>query len=136
MANILIVDESPRLMATLSEGEQGLCAQGHGITWVKAYEWALDQIRESRPEVVLFDLDYPRDPARWDLLRQIKRLKSRPRIIVLSAYQALLDDPRGAAADGAVIKGMGMDSIKGKIRELLSGPSCAPSLGPQAGENP
>jgi DNA-binding response OmpR family regulator len=116
MANIFVVDDQPHLRELL-EGE--LAAEGHHITCIRDSDFVMSCLEESRPDLILLDL-YLQGFEGWDLLDEIKRHDPTVPVLIVSAYDTFLNDPRLANADGYVIKSFNTDELKEKIHEKLT----------------
>ena len=115
MAHILIIDDQPHLGEFLAED---LADEGHHLTCVEDADSVFGLLRESRPDLILLDL-YLQGFEGFDLLRDIKRQEPNLPVLILSAYDSFLDDPRLAAADGYVIKDIDTEKLREKIAEVL-----------------
>lgn len=116
MANILIIDDQPHLGEMLSSD---LSEDGHCVTCVAEVRDAMEKLRLCRPDIVLLDL-YLQGFEGWDVLHRLKLIDSRIPVLIVTAYDNFIDDPRLAEADGYVIKSVCTDNLKGKIKELLT----------------
>jgi len=115
MANILIVDDQP-FMCELISGE--LRDEGHQVTCVEDADYVMTAVEESSPDLVLLDL-YLRGFEGWGLLDKIKRYDASMPVLIVSAYDSFIGDPRLSHADGYVIKDVNTDLLKQKIHENL-----------------
>ena len=78
-----------------------------------------EALRDSRPDLVLLDL-YLDGFEGLDLLQDIKSRYPDLPVLIVTAYDSYMDDPRLAKADGYVIKSFaGLDKLKQKIAEVL-----------------
>lgn len=116
MASIFIVDDQPHIRELL-EGE--LAGEGHDITCVGDSDYVLSYLEESRPDLILLDL-YLQGFEGWDLLEEIKGHDPTVPVLIVTAYDTFLEDPRLAHADGYVIKSFNTDELKKKIHEKLT----------------
>ena len=116
MSNILIVDDQPH-MCELITGE--LEAEGHEITCVKESDYIMSALEESHPDLVLLDL-YLKGFEGWDLLQKIKRYDTSLPVLIFTAYDSFIGDPRLAIADGYIIKDINTDILKEKIHQNLN----------------
>jgi two-component system response regulator (stage 0 sporulation protein F) len=116
MANILLVDDQPFIAELLSEE---LSDEGHHVKCVEDADYLMSSLQELRPDVVLLDL-YLRGFEGWDLLHEIKAFDPSVPVLILSAYDSFVNDPRLAEADGYVIKDINTDQLKQKIHENLT----------------
>ncbi|MBW1795778.1 MAG: response regulator [Deltaproteobacteria bacterium] len=116
MANILIVDDQQCIRELLSEE---LMCEGYRVESVGDAESVTGHLRFSRPDLVLLDL-YLDGLDGWEVLRHIKRQDPYLPIIIFTAYDSFVDDPRLSQADGYVIKSIDLDELKQKIANVLS----------------
>ena len=117
MANILIVDDQPYLQELFS---QELIDEGYRVASVADAESVRGYLRESKPDLVLLDL-YLDGFEGWDVLRDIKSKYPHLPVLIVTAYDSYVDDPRLSQADGYVIKSFAaLDGLKQKIAEVLS----------------
>ncbi|NVM20669.1 MAG: response regulator [Desulfobacterales bacterium] len=115
MKKILIVDDQPCVRELLSEE---LICEGYRVSSVGDAESVRGYIRSSRPDLVLLDL-YLDGPEGWEVLRDIKRQDPRLPVVILTAYDSFVDDPRLAQADAYVIKSIDLGELKCKIADLF-----------------
>ena len=116
MAKILIVDDQPCVRELLSEE---LISQGHQVVTAGGAESVIGHLRSSRPDLVLLDLYLDELDGFW-VLRDIKSQHLDLPVIIHTAYDSYVDDPRVSQADGYVIKSVVLDELKGKIADVLS----------------
>jgi DNA-binding response OmpR family regulator len=115
MPNILIVDDQPCVQELLSEE---LICEGYRVASADDAESARRHLRSSRPDLVLLDL-YLDGPDGWEVLRDIKRQHPHLPVIIFTAYDSYLDDPRLSQADGYVIKSIDLGELKQKVADVL-----------------
>jgi DNA-binding response OmpR family regulator len=115
MANILIVDDQPCVHELLSEE---LISEGCWITRADDAESVRRHLRSSRPDLVLLDL-YLDGPEGFEILRDIKEQDPYLPVIIFTAYDSFMDDPRVSQADGYVIKSFDFTELKQKIAGVL-----------------
>ncbi len=115
MPNILIVDHQPCVQELLSEE---LICEGYRVASADDAESARRHLRSSRPDLVLLDL-YLDGPDGWEVLRDIKRQHPHLPVIIFTAYDSYLDDPRLSQADGYVIKSFDLGELKQKVADVL-----------------
>ena len=123
MANILIVDDQPYIAELLKEE---LAVNGHHLTCLGDSDHLMSFLEESRPDIVLLDL-YLEGFEGWDLLKKIKRHDPSVPVLIVSAYDTFVNDPRLAQADGYVIKDINTKHLKQKIYENLTASSLQPN---------
>ena len=70
----------------------------------------MDNLQEKPPDLVLLDLylqsPFLQGPEGWYLLAEIKAWSPDLPVIILTAYDSFLHDPRLTLADGYLIKGI------------------------------
>ena len=116
MALILIVDDQPHLQELFSEE---LTDEGYRVMSVSEAESVKGYLRDSKPDLVLLDL-YLNGFEGWDLLRDIKDKYPHLPVLIVTAYDSYVNDPRVSQADGFVIKNsVALNRLKQKIAEVL-----------------
>jgi len=121
MANILIVDDQPCVRELLSEE---LISEGYRVAAAGDVKSARGQLRSSQPDLVILDL-YLDGPEGKDLLCDIKGQNPDLPVIIFTAYDSYVSDPRLSLADGYVIKSFVLDGLKRKVADLLK-PKASP----------
>jgi len=116
MANILIIDDQTYLEELLSDDHS---EQGYRITSAANGEEAMQMLRSCRPDIVLLDL-HLQGLEGWDLLHRIKLEDSHLPVLIVTAYNRFINDPRLAEANGYVIKDIYIDTLKKKIKDTLA----------------
>jgi DNA-binding response OmpR family regulator len=116
MANILIADDQCCVQELLCEE---LADEGYGVKTAGDAESVRTQIRSSRPDLLLLDL-YLDGPNGFELLRYIKKQDPDVPVIIFTAYDSYVDDPRLCQADGYVVKSSDFVELKKKIADVLS----------------
>ncbi len=116
MSNILIVDDQPYLRELLSEI---LTREGYRVASVGDIQSMWRHLRDSPPDLVLLDL-YLNGSKGWDVLRDIKSIDPNLPVLIVTAYDSYVNDPRLSQADGYIIKSFSaFDELKEKIAEIL-----------------
>jgi len=116
MAKILIVDNQPH-MKELVSGE--LIEEGYQVEWARDAESAGICLDSSPPDMVLLDL-YLKGFNGWEMLRDIKNRNPNLPVLIVTAYDSFIDDPRVAQADGYIVKSFThLTEIKKKIDSIL-----------------
>ena len=115
MAIILIVDDQECIRTLVSEE---LADEGYRVTGASDAESVKGCLKVSRPDLVLLDL-YLDGPVGWDVLRDIKRQDPSLPVIMMTAYDSFMDDPRVSEADGYVIKSYDFTELKQKVAHVL-----------------
>ncbi len=116
MPNVLIVDDQECIRELVAEE---LIREGYQVAGVSDAESINGHLRASRPDLVLLDL-YLDGPDGWDVLGDIKRQDPNLSVIIFTAYDSFLDDPRLSQADGYVIKSVCLDELKRKVADALN----------------
>ena len=116
MITILLVDDDPALLSTLS---LNLRARGHEVLTAETGEAALEVARDGDPDVVVLDLGLP-DLAGTEVLRQLRVWSAVP-VIVLSARHGSDDKVRALdlGADDYVTKPFGIDELLARLRAAV-----------------
>lgn len=116
MARILIVDDQPH-MRDLFSGE--LIAEGHQVECAKDAESAGTCLDRSLPDIVLLDL-YVKGFDGWEVLRDLKERNPNLPVLIVTAYDSFMDDPRVSQADGYIVKSFThLHVMKEKIHSIL-----------------
>jgi two-component system KDP operon response regulator KdpE len=114
--SILIVDDEPNIIATLSPL---LRTRGYAVLSAMTGRAALDVVERDRPDLIILDLGLP-DMAGVDVCRDIRQTTGAP-ILVLSARGAEDDKVHAldAGADDYVTKPFGAEELLARIRVAL-----------------
>ncbi len=115
MANILIVDDQPCVRQVISEE---LAGEGYWVAGVGDAASARAHLKDLPPDLVLLDL-YLDGSHGWDVLRDIKRQDPSLPVLIVTAYDSFMDDPRLSEADGYVIKSVDLTELKKKVASSL-----------------
>ena len=115
MSKILIVDDQLCVRQLLTAE---LTLEGYHVASSDDAESAKGRFLFFRPDVVLLDL-YLDGPEGFGLFDDIKRKYPRLPVIIFTAYDGYMDDPRLSQADGYVIKNIDCDELKVKIADIL-----------------
>ena len=116
MAEILIIDDQAFMGELLAED---LVYEGHHVTFIRDSDYVMVTIEETRPDIVLLDL-YLEGFEGWELLDKIKAYDPIVPVIIVSAYDNFVNDPRLIHADGYFIKNIKIDALKQQIYEHLN----------------
>jgi len=116
MAEILIIDDQPYLQELLSSE---LTDEGLEVVSVTDAQFVSKYLQDSKPDLILLDL-YLKGFEGWDILRDIKAKYPDLPVIIVTAYDNLVDDPRLSNADGYVVKNFSaLDRLKEMIAQFL-----------------
>ncbi len=116
MARILIVDDQPYMEELFS---RDLIDEGHQVVCVGDAESVRKCLDSSLPDMVLLDL-YLKGFDGWEVLRDIKNRDPGLPVLIVTAYDSFMDDPRVSQADGYIVKSFThLDEIKEKIEGIL-----------------
>ena len=122
MPNILIVDDQACVRKFLSEE---LAHEGYRVASVGDVQSIWAHLRDPPPDLVLLDL-YLNGSKGWDVLADIKKIDPNIAVLIVTAYDSYVNDPRLSQADGYIIKNFSaLDELKKKIADVLkNGSSC------------
>jgi len=115
MPNILIVEDQPCVRVLLSEE---LVHEGYRVESVGDAESVRTHLRSSRPDLVLLDL-YLDGYNGWEVLRDVKMQDPNLPVLIVTAYDSFVDDPRLSQADGYVIKSTDFGKLKEKVAKAI-----------------
>jgi len=117
MSHILVIDDQPHIGELLSED---LAGEGHSVDCLGDANYVMAYLKEeSRPDLILLDL-YLQGFEGWNLLHRIKSYDESLPVLIVSAYDSFVSDPRLAEADGYVVKSFDTNELKDKIHEKLA----------------
>jgi two-component system, OmpR family, KDP operon response regulator KdpE len=126
-ASILVVDDEPQIRRVM---RTALTASGYSVVEAPSGEKALEQMRQSRPDLVLLDINMPGLNG-LETCREIRRSSEVP-IIMLTVRGGEGDKVRAldAGADDYVVKPFGMQELLARIRATLrrTAPSEVPAF--------
>jgi len=116
MAEILIIDDQPYLQELLSAE---LTDEGLRVVSVTDAQSVSKYLQDSKPDLILLDL-YLKGFEGWDILRDVKAIYPGVPVLIVTAYDNFVDDPRLSNADGYVIKNFSaLDRLKEVIARVL-----------------
>lgn len=113
MANILLMDNQPYMAEFISEG---LREQGHQVIHAADPDCLILHLEEAAPDLLILDLN---GLDGWDLLHEVKRFEWRIPVLVVTAFDSFMKDPRAGRADCCLIKDVALQALKKKIVEIL-----------------
>jgi two-component system copper resistance phosphate regulon response regulator CusR len=114
---ILLVDDSPRLLRSLS---QGLKKLGYAVDLAGDGEQGLDLAETYAYHVVVLDLMLPGVPG-LEVLRRLRARSNGPHILILSARDRVEDRVKGLqlGADDYLVKPFAFDELCARIQALV-----------------
>jgi DNA-binding NtrC family response regulator len=116
MPSILIVDDQP-YMQLLFDVE--LTSDDYTVIHAGDVEEARVYLNNFRIDLVILDL-YINGFQGWDLLNEVKREYPGLPVLIVTAYDNLMNDPRAMQADGYLIKNFdNINHIGQKVQDLL-----------------
>jgi len=116
MAKILILDDQRCIRELVSEE---LRLEGYETSSVGNSEQLQDQLLQFQPDLVLLDL-FLDGADGFSELQYIKQRYPRLPVVILTAYDTFIDDPRLSQADGYVVKSTDFSTLKQKIVEMVA----------------
>jgi two-component system response regulator (stage 0 sporulation protein F) len=115
MGHILIVDDQKCVRQLLSAE---LMLAGFQVAGVADPPTAKEHLSSCQTDLVLLDL-YLDGYQEFELLAEIKREHPNLPVIILTACDSFMDDPRLSHADAYVIKSIHFDELKQRIAQVL-----------------
>jgi two-component system response regulator MprA len=118
MKRILLVDDEPQITTFI---QRGLAYKGFEVMAVDRGELALDQVRESPPDLVVLDVMLP-DLDGCEICRRLRAAGERNLpILMLTARDSLPDKVAGldSGADDYITKPFAFDELLARIRANL-----------------
>jgi DNA-binding response OmpR family regulator len=114
---ILLVDDSPRLLRSLS---QGLKKLGYAVDLASDGEQGLDLAETYAYHVIVLDLMLPGVPG-LEVLRRLRTLGNGAHILILSARDRVEDRVKGLqlGADDYLVKPFAFDELCARIQALV-----------------
>ena len=117
MANILIIDDQKWIIDLCKEG---LASEGYIFATTDDIESVRNNVFTFKPDIVLLNLFLKYGFVVWDVLGDIKRQDPNLPVLIVTAYDTYLYDPRLSRADGYVIKSyFAINELKQKIATLI-----------------
>ncbi|OGW53270.1 MAG: hypothetical protein A2Y81_07330 [Nitrospirae bacterium RBG_13_43_8] len=116
MQDILIVDDQPYMMQLFTTE---LMDKNYTIIGAEDIEKAREYLDSYKIDLVILDL-YINGFNGWDLLESIKQKYPDLPVLIVTAYDNLMNDPRAKQADGYLLKNLNnVDLIYQKVEEFL-----------------
>jgi two-component system response regulator GlrR len=115
MASILIIDDQSGVRQLISEE---LILEGHQVRSLGDAESVRGHLQRFRPDIVLLDL-YLDGPEGFGVFEDIKCQHPELPVVILTAHDGFVNDPRLCMADGYVIKSFDFTELKATVRHAL-----------------
>jgi len=116
MAHILIVDDQEAIREILIEELK----ERYSVDGIGDATALFSYLSRIKPDVVVLDL-YLDGFEGWEILSKIKKIYPNIYVIIFTAYDSFMEDPRISIADGYLIKSFGnLELLKKKISDLLN----------------
>ncbi len=80
---VLLVEDEPTLRSIIT---RNLAARGHTVVEADSAREALARLSESRPDLMLLDINLP-DRSGWDVLREMRRQDKNVPVVITSAVR-------------------------------------------------
>lgn len=115
MAKLLVVDDDKNLRLLY---EQELAEEGHDVTLASSGPEALEQLKTTRPDLIILDISMPGMDGIEALGKILAKDKSMP-VILNTAYSTYKDNFMTWSADAYVVKSGDLTELKAKIKDVL-----------------
>jgi two-component system, OmpR family, KDP operon response regulator KdpE len=124
---ILVVDDEPQIRRVM---RTTLSGSGYAITEARSGEEALERVRDTRPDLILLDVNMP-GIGGIEACKEIRESSDVP-IIMLTVRDAEKDKVRAldAGADDYVVKPFSIDELLARIRAALRRASTSEAMPP------
>ncbi len=115
--NILLIEDDPAVANSLIDGLEQANFQ---VTWQKNGRDGINYARDRHPHLIILDVRLP-DETGFDVCRQLRQLKLRQPILMLTARREEADKVLGLemGADDYVTKPFSLRELLSRIRALL-----------------
>ena len=116
MSKSLIVDDQPHLQELFS---QELIEEVYSVVSIADAESGKEHLADSKPDLVLPDL-YLNGFDGWDVLRDIRSKEPCLPVLIATACDSYVADPRVSQANGYMVKSfVDFDQLKRKIADIF-----------------
>jgi len=116
MPNILIIDDQPYLKKLFSDD---LKEEGYRVMSAGDAKSVRGFLEDSKPDLVLLELSLDGFEG-WALLRYIKSKEPDLPVLIVTAYDNYMNDPRLSQADGYLVKDFAhLNKLKERIADVL-----------------
>ena len=117
MTTILVVDDQLCVRQLVCDE---LADEGYEVLEAPDARSVGSRLESGGIDLVVLDL-YLDGSEGWKLLRYIKKTKPGLPVVIFTAYDTFLDDPRLKDADDYIVKSMDLDPLKNAIAKALTG---------------
>jgi DNA-binding response OmpR family regulator len=116
-ATILIIEDDTAVASSLQDA---LAHQGYAVTWKNTGATGVEYARDYNPHLIVLDVRLP-DGSGFDFCRQMRQMKLRQPILMLTAYRDEMDKVLGLemGADDYVTKPYSLRELLSRVRALL-----------------
>lgn len=122
MAEILVIEDEDNIAAAL---DFLLTRDGHSHRRLATGAGALDDIRASRPDLVLLDVMLP-DVSGYQIVQDLRAdpALSEVRVLMMTARGSVVERRKGLAlgADGFIAKPFELSELRAELARLLAAP--------------
>lgn len=115
--HILMIEDDPAVAGSLKEG---LEREGYKVVWRENGQSGVAYARDHNPHLIILDIRLP-DGSGFDYCREMRNLKLRQPIVMLTASRAEVDKIIGleVGADDYVTKPYSLQELRSRIRAQL-----------------
>lgn len=117
MTRILVVDDQLCVRRLVCDE---LADEGYEVVEAPDAKTVGDRLASEKIDLVVLDL-YLDGSEGWKLLRSMKKAQPDLPVVIFTAYDTFLDDPRLKDANDYIVKSMDLDPLKTAIAEALTG---------------
>ena len=122
MADILVIEDEENIAIAL---DFLLSREGHRHRRIATGFGAVDEIRASRPDVVLLDIMLP-DVSGYQIVQDVRAdpTLNKVRVLMMTARGSAAERRKGLAlgADGFIAKPFELSELRAELARLLAGP--------------
>jgi CheY-like chemotaxis protein len=116
MTTLLVVDEEINTRLQYKDEFQN---EGYEVTAVETTEKAMEEIHQSKPDIIILDLKMP-GMGGFRFLRKIKQEESDIPVVLYSANAGYKKDSRIGGCDAFVVQSADLTELKMTIKLILS----------------